>query len=626
MDFSFQIIPIQNNPVFDIQPSSGIIPANNHINIIIKYSPKEFCTSSLDIQITVSQFSCQPYNVNITGTSEPGLATKTKLKQMESILKEIVDPRCVSPLGRSRSKKQLIDSVKPMKANVTKGEVKIKEKSGKLQTKDMKDSWNKNQDELNGTSNPMKENMFEHLVSKNVSEEERNQLRWGMKLGEGLLTEKKYEDILKKREQFVKDYHSLIGDVDENNGEFQRHTLTVNEDKIIRSANNLASCHPTFDVFLNDNWQIRHLVLGKFIQAVRKVIWMTRATRGLKAMKRYLTDWRHGSLKIHTKKLSDEDSKEESLVENVSLEVIGSRILPFSFPEDTRAQEQEEMAGNDFFILPVRPTTIVHHSMIGMYNLKVPLQFKLLHYNFLPYSSATSKYIPKALPRKLRSSPKSEVVQPLIQEENVDGEVEVIQMSNSSVTSPSYLLELRNYHPLHVFNPMPGVSYHPQVLAYSEVDEDYSLSPLSRATPKKVEREGVISGIMNWRKFPSHGVVAMSSPSLYHVYVPRWSNPFDEELIPADVPPFLSSLPHNDELNEELNEELNDQLNDVVPSIEMVTAEFTLIDDELETNDSETLPNCNNPQSINGMLSRGKMKEKLNRHLHLQMNSLGSRF
>ena len=64
------------------------------------------------------------------------------------------------------------------------------------------------------------------------------------------------------------------------------------------------------------------------------------------------------------------------------------------------------------------------------------------------------------------------------------------------------------------------------------------------STQKKfLDREDVIKGIMTWKKFPNQGLVALSNtPTLTDVWVPRWSDPFDTNILPIETPSLLSGL------------------------------------------------------------------------------------
>lgn len=55
---------------------------------------------------------------------------------------------------------------------------------------------------------------------------------------------------------------------------------------------------------------------------------------------------------------------------------------------------------------------------------------------------------------------------------------------------------------------------------------------------------------MSWKKFPSQGLVSLSStPTLTDVWVPRWSNTFGTDILPIETPALLTGLPADDKEN-----------------------------------------------------------------------------
>ena len=311
------------------------------------------------------------------------------------------------------------------------------------------------------------------------------------------------------------------------------------------------------------------------------------------------------------------------------------------------------MAVDALGLVSVNETVIVPKTKVSMYDLEVPLQYKLLHYNPHPFTSAVIRAVPTGLARKLKcgggvGEAESKRTQSTACDDSevIAAEHESDAVLNDRPQIPARLLELQSYHPMHIFNPMPGVRAHPEQLPYSEISDDFTLTPLSRAMTKPLDRDGVIPGVMNWKKFPVHGLTAMSgTPSLYHVYVPRWSDPFSEELVPTHTPQLLTCLDPDDVVNEETATDASED-SGFVPSMGMVNAEFAMIED-LEANVggggggrgggsggedvvdtpllsvSLTLPPTNNPQSAMGMMSRVEMQSELNTYLNTQMNKLG---
>jgi len=54
--------------------SSGIIPFNRDAVISVTFSPTEFCTATMTIQLIISQFNSKPIVCSFYGSSVPGLA------------------------------------------------------------------------------------------------------------------------------------------------------------------------------------------------------------------------------------------------------------------------------------------------------------------------------------------------------------------------------------------------------------------------------------------------------------------------------------------------------------------------------------------------------------------------
>lgn len=112
IEFEYMIEVVQKHPAFEVEPLEGIIPFNRDAFINVSFSPKEFCTASMTIQMIISQFNSKPIICTFYGTSSPGLAredvyTQLKLKnRLETDLNsDSFDARCFSPLALARSKR-----------------------------------------------------------------------------------------------------------------------------------------------------------------------------------------------------------------------------------------------------------------------------------------------------------------------------------------------------------------------------------------------------------------------------------------------------------------------------------------------------------------------------------------
>ncbi|CAB4043290.1 Hypothetical predicted protein, partial [Paramuricea clavata] len=103
----------------------------------------------------------------------------------------------------------------------------------------------------------------------------------------------------------------------------------------------------------------------------------------------------------------------------------------------------------------------------------------------------------------------------------------------SRLVIPSSFFKKPKYHPLEIFNPLPGLHVLQPQVSYSKVDDDYHLCPLPRYKltnksgthrPDKpfIERPDVISGLMTWKRFPCQSLVSCNNvPNITDVWIPR---------------------------------------------------------------------------------------------------------
>eukprot|EP00111_Clytia_hemisphaerica_P001172 TCONS_00003348-protein len=668
VDFDFHVSFAEKHTSFVVEPSSGVIPANGHVLITLTYNPTEYCTSCAKLQVIVAQFNNQPHFCSLMGSSVPGLASKKKLEVLpEQVSEKILDPRTISPLERTRAKKKVADNTfKSAKTTSQKTIVKdgiqfstnlnntnavnhvLMQKAGQMKAKELREVIRrKTEDDIEkeGGSHQMKEAVFEHLVGRNIAEEQRNQLRWCVRIGERDLEESTQSRVFNSRQQAEQEFQVFRRDGNLEAECNRSTTQTLTNQRIIRSANQHADATPTFDLYLNNEWDRRHRVLTKFIQATRKVIIRNRAKNNIQQLTLHLDSWRRGNFQSAiSQKPKYDTNKELEIVEDVNTVFNQENIKSFSFPEYQDPDKKTDMAIDALGSFDMSSTSVKVKRRIETYKLKVPQQYKTLSYSKHHLTNSVRKYIPKSFARTLRVGAESEIIQsdhgttlnaPLTADRTTLDDIEP-QSVTVKFSVPTKFLEPNVYHPLHIFNPLPGVQGHAQKMLYSEVDDDHKLCPLVPRMTSNSNGEDVVPGVMDWKKFPSQALMSISLPTLANCYLPRWSDPFGEDLCSSQTPSLMTSLPPDDVMDIDEHDEEYEEAR-IVPTLDMIRHEFhtqdilssletTSFDSNTQLNDSLQNATSHLPQLGNsGHLQRDGIQTTLDAFLKSKQNALGER-
>ncbi|XP_067649334.1 cilia- and flagella-associated protein 221-like isoform X1 [Haliotis asinina] len=636
VDFEFQITYIQPSVAFHISPMSGIVPANSKAEVTVTFMPREFHTVQAKIQLTISQFNSAPIICTFSGHSSPGLLKE--ISDSSHANSEVLDPRCLSPLDRARSKrkpaveKHALLTPKKVFFNQEKeyqglkfpaviespyavAQVLIQE-PGKLRAKDMRESILTKKDTNKPSNRQMKEAQFEHDVRQTVYEERQNQLRWQIRLGEVQMSNKKRTHVTEDRLHAWEDYmYNKRGDcVPES--EYKRASTKCTSKRTLRDAEELASAETKFDPYTNDMWAIRHASLSVFRQAGRKVIIRARASHKLASLRKAMIDWSKkkfafkGLVGEQLEKLDEEEDRED-VAHHYNFCI--QDVKKYSFPTYIPPNVKDDMAPDALGVVPFKPTAVIVKRKVPYFSLKVPQQYSLLSYKKHDTQTASSGYISPKLTQPLRTGAQDEVIKlsdvvvtesSYLEEKPVD-DMALADIANTShelgertkretLAPPEALFKTIEYPPLHIFNPAPGLQVFQAPIPYAEVDPDFHLCPLPRYVRKDfmtnphastqrhyLDREDVVRGVMGWKKFPSQGLTSLSNtPTLSAVWVARWDDQFGDEMLSKNVPALFDGLPEDDmEIIED--EEMADpkyRLCGIDLTPEMVNAQFNLID------------------------------------------------
>ncbi|KAK3108459.1 hypothetical protein FSP39_008303 [Pinctada imbricata] len=617
VDFEYQLTYVQPHPSFTVHPMTGIIPAHGQTEVSVTFAPLEFQTAIMRIQLTISQFNSQPINCTFTGASTPGLLKEMSLPKEEA--DRILDPRCISPLDRSRQKKKMVLKGKsPIREETTipqeveygglrfpsnldspfaVGQV-LNQEPGKLRAKDLRESIiSKKQSTNKPATRQMKEAVFEHKVRQNVYEERQNQLRWQVKLGDDQITNVDRAKILEAREDAWNEYkYKRRGDPVEED-EYMRNETNCQFRRTFREHEQLASETAKFDTYTNNVWARRHSALHRFAQAARKTIIHMRADQKVEVLKRVVEETleRQRSVVAQQALIEKKEKEEETELLPPDIEIVTEKVKKYTFPTYAPPNVKDDMAPDALGKVPYKPTDVVVKRKVPYFNLKVPKHYNLLGYECHAVHDASKGYVAPKLARPLRSGAEDEVIKMaptitdveapemaeegpvvdtaptdgLLREESMPQPVKKVGQQIIAMTPPKALFQPIEYPRLHIFNPAPGLQVFQAPVPYAEVDPDFHLCPLPRyyrkdhatnphaATQRRyLDREDTIRGIMAWKKFPSQGLTSLANtPTLTNVWVPRWDDTFGNDLLPEEVPTLLDSLPEEDRQNIEEEEE-----------------------------------------------------------------------
>ncbi|KAF5902307.1 cilia- and flagella-associated protein, partial [Clarias magur] len=595
VDFEFQVYCLKSHEAFTISPLSGIIPAKGKTNLSVTFTPQQYGTAEITLQLVISQFNSKPFICTLTASCSPNLiinqqrekeknAETVKNTQTEGVV-YLVDPKLKVKVTPPRMEKH----TKKIKSDAytQSSDVDISSHSGlakmliqhqdKMSYKDLRQAMSHTKTAYQ--TREMKEAAFEIQVQGNAQKDRANHLQWQVQLGDDFFSAEQKLKILKKQEVAASEYmmKNDIGGRDINIAQ----TTKLSSHRVVRCSGQCPDSTPVFNIYGSGQLEVRRRVLRLFQQIVRKVILQIRMDKRLRLLREKCST---AKLQVREGKNNDDMScscahgqRTQILFLRKSRDALGDseekkklHLLRLTSPIFPSPNPLEELASKMIGKVHVGLIEEDLTWTVPYFNLKVPQQFKLMGYQQVTVYDSKAFCTQNKQYRQLRTGAQNELLPMMMlpdlntcKEEEPQEEERAEPDLNPVLCfkTPHNVLHPKNAHPLRIFNPAPGLCAFKPTPLYLESDPAFHLCPLTRhvicsdhvveehnnSTPKKfLDREDIIKGTMLWKEFSCLELNTVSFvPAQTSSQSPRMSDPFSDLLLPLEAPPSMKDLPEN---------------------------------------------------------------------------------
>ncbi|XP_062384324.1 cilia- and flagella-associated protein 221 [Sardina pilchardus] len=667
VDFEFQVYCLQPSEAFSIQPLSGVIPARGVADVTVTFTPFQYGTAQVTVQVVISQFNSRPYVCTLSGRCLPNLALSQQNSHGDDEQpSDQKGPTCLSmatkPKLRATRPQVKIKEQKKAEAPYQKSPIDARTPAGvakllmkpqdKLTAKELREAMSYTR--VEHKSRQVKEALFENQIKQDVQEERANRLRWQVHLGKDALSTEARVKILEERKFAVSEYKIKKGQLNDPD-DFARTQTKVSTRRAVRNVGQLPDCVPKFHTFFGSHLEIRQRALRTFQQAARKITLRCRMDRRLAGIRQPIEIMENpskGSVNLNEmedvsspeKMTSDMDLAAPSLRDqettdelNVSTEgpvpVNLSEVkittqtptveLKFTKAKASKQNEQVprlEAAVSDIPLELTKPPKV---------DLQLPVPPPRPPSRPEPDSEEEREKERKRREEKRRRCEERKRRQRRREEkkkreeenreekrnEEEKGEA-MADIIHLSFSAPGGLMEPPPAHPLRIFNPCPGLHAYRPSLSYMENDLEFHLCPLPRYTVSKGNVMGIhtvgtqkefldrTNVIRGVMTWKKFSGTALSILSSSSTLTSNWAPHMSDPLNDALLPPQAPS-PLND-LPEEIRAEVQDgqtEGEEVTLTPDMVRAQFPLLESQDAAKEGARVDSCQSENRTHSMPS-----------------------